>query len=88
MYTVNFDEKYLGLVGWSVGMQNSTSDAYQSVLVDDSFVDGGEGIHASVNDRDGYAQLQIVQADGTGAATMCNGMALWFSFDLKTSEQG
>lgn len=97
LYTVNFDQKYKGMVGWSVGIQNTNTwdgtqtiatDGYQAILVDDEFVDGGEGTHAAVNSYDGYAQLQILQADGTGAATLCNGMALWISFDLKTSDIG
>jgi len=97
LYTVNLNEKYLGLVAWNVGMQNTNTwdgtqtiatDGYQAILVDDEFVDGGEGAHASVNGGDGYAQLQILQADGSGAATLCNGMAIWFSLALKTSEQG
>jgi hypothetical protein len=88
LFTVNLDEKYLGLAGYQANIQNSATDGYGVNLVSDAFVDGGEGVHAVVNGGDGYAQLQAIQPDGSGAAVLCNGMAIWFSLDLKTSEQG
>jgi hypothetical protein len=97
LYTVNFDEKYLALVGWGAQLQSPLTwdgtptigtDGYGIQLVSDEFVDGDEGAHSVVNGGDGYAQLQAIQPDGGGAAVLTNGMAIWFSFDLKTRSVG
>lgn len=84
-YTVNFDEKYLGLVGASSVVETGTAgaDGYTVQLVDSSFLTGG---YETVNSGDGYIGLQVLNTAGSLASPI--NCKVWVNFFLKTSEAG
>jgi hypothetical protein len=87
-YRIDLNERFLGLTAFQANIQNAATDGYDVILLNDEFIDGDEGVNAAVNQRDGYCEIQVIQADGTGAVNLTNGTAIWFTLGVKTSEQG
>ena len=87
LYTINLmDKYYASLAHFCCGVRSSGTDGYNVNVVSDAFVDGNEGVHADVNERDGYVQIQVVdQADAAADPIDCD---LYLNFVLKTSSRG
>ena len=85
-YTVNLDDKYLGLSGFSATLEHATSEDGYNVKLAGEWLAGVSTVNEADGIADGYLKLLVV--DDESAAADPIGHNVWLTIKAKTSEQG